>query len=336
MSYSRSFLETLADAEHIEYSANGAEDEVLTLYTHLVHFADSAHISTDMLRTQLFKAEKEPLAQTLALLKHELQECRATTLARDCDLILSLIATQGIGSGSGHIETFVADITAFSIAIQLAQHLAQQQKTSPVVAPPPKTEVLSSKTLLAQLKKALEDYDEDKSLQYIGKLESFGLASQLEPIKRHVASFEFDKALRVLATVNVSVTEEMSVKTRVVLAVDDMPQNLSMLRAILGERYKFVGLTSGAAALKYLETNTPDVYILDIEMPNMNGFELVTAIRANRKIAPFIFLTGNATREHVIQAMSMGITDFLVKPCNKDAVFAKLDAIFVASNTAGK
>ena len=107
-----------------------------------------------------------------------------------------------------------------------------------------------------------------------------------------------------------------------------MPQILASLKSMLGDKYKFVGATSGEAALKYLENHLPDVYILDIDMPGMNGFQLVDVIRARRKIAPIIFLTANATVEYVTKAFDLGITDFLVKPCHDESVHNKLETIF--------
>ncbi|MGL6195244.1 MAG: response regulator, partial [Thermoguttaceae bacterium] len=113
----------------------------------------------------------------------------------------------------------------------------------------------------------------------------------------------------------------------IILAVDDKPNNLASLKAIIGDKYRFVGVTSGEDALQYLETNIPDVYILDLVMPGMDGFQLTEQIQKRRKVAPIIFLTASATADSVTRAFKLGVTDFLVKPCNNEAVHSKLERI---------
>ena len=111
-----------------------------------------------------------------------------------------------------------------------------------------------------------------------------------------------------------------------ILAVDDVPIVLNALKGVIdGEKYQFRGLTSGKAALQYLETHTPpDLFIVDIEMPEMDGYELTEKIIAKGYDAPVIFLTGNATRESVIKALQAGATDFLVKPVNDGLIMGRL------------
>lgn len=110
-----------------------------------------------------------------------------------------------------------------------------------------------------------------------------------------------------------------------ILAVDDVPLILNGLKSILqSTTYKFVGVSSGAAALKYLKEHTPDLFILDIEMPVMNGYELAEQIKKSGQTAPIIFLTGNATKEYVLKAMRTGAVDFIVKPVNREQVLSKI------------
>jgi len=112
-----------------------------------------------------------------------------------------------------------------------------------------------------------------------------------------------------------------------ILAVDDMPVLLNTLKGVIdGEKYKFSGLTSGKAALKYLDTHTPpDLFIVDIEMPEMDGYELAKNIAARGYNAPIIFLTNNATRDAVIRALKAGATDFLVKPVDEELLLERLE-----------
>lgn len=111
-----------------------------------------------------------------------------------------------------------------------------------------------------------------------------------------------------------------------ILAVDDNSFFLDTLKTILrGSDYKLTCVTSGMAALRYLQKNRPDLFILDIEMPEMNGYELAGKIRAYGKKAPIIFLTGNATRDYVLKAMNAGAADFIIKPINQKHVLERID-----------
>jgi CheY-like chemotaxis protein len=77
-------------------------------------------------------------------------------------------------------------------------------------------------------------------------------------------------------------------------------------------------LPSAAKMFSLIEKVNPDLILLDIEMPEMDGFELARRIRADSKYAdtPILFLTGNASRENIEKGISIGISDFIVKPSN--------------------
>jgi CheY-like chemotaxis protein len=110
-----------------------------------------------------------------------------------------------------------------------------------------------------------------------------------------------------------------------ILAVDDTAFFLVVLKKKLqNTRYKINCVTSGREALKFLEKHKADMYLLDIEMPGMNGFELAAKIREKGHKEPIIFLTGNARREYFAMAMKAGATDFIIKPINKDVLVSKI------------
>ena len=110
-----------------------------------------------------------------------------------------------------------------------------------------------------------------------------------------------------------------------ILAVDDKAFFLDTLkRALQGTEYKLTCLTSGSAAMKFLENHTPNLFILDIEMPEMDGYELAHKIRECDKNAPILFLTGNATKEYVKKAIMAGAADFIVKPITQKQVLERI------------
>jgi len=114
-------------------------------------------------------------------------------------------------------------------------------------------------------------------------------------------------------------------KANKILAVDDTAFFLTILKKILQDsRYNLTCVSSGRDALKYLEKHTPDMFLLDIEMPGMDGYELATKIKESGYKAPIIFLTGNAKKEYLAKAVKSGAADFIIKPINKDVLLDKI------------
>ena len=113
---------------------------------------------------------------------------------------------------------------------------------------------------------------------------------------------------------------------KTILAVDDSTVFLNMLKTFVQEEasYEITCVKSGVAALTFLANHQPDLFILDIEMPNMNGYELAEKIRASGQKAPIIFLTANSTKEYVIKAIKVGASDFMVKPIDKAHVLSRI------------
>ena len=124
-------------------------------------------------------------------------------------------------------------------------------------------------------------------------------------------------------TISQSAGTDLSKK---ILAVDDMPEILTSIKIALNSHYKVFGVTNGKAALKLLDVHNPDLFILDIDMPEMDGFELAEVIRSTVDFAeiPLIFLTGNASRERIVKAMGVGCNDFIVKPANHEVLLTKV------------
>jgi CheY-like chemotaxis protein len=114
-------------------------------------------------------------------------------------------------------------------------------------------------------------------------------------------------------------------KANKILAVDDTAFFLTILKKVLQDsRYNLTCVSSGRDALKYLEKHTPDMFLLDIEMPGMDGYELATKIKESGHKAPIIFLTGNAKKEYLAKAVKSGAADFIIKPINKDVLLDKI------------
>ncbi len=112
-----------------------------------------------------------------------------------------------------------------------------------------------------------------------------------------------------------------------IVAVDDSGIILKMLEKLLSGEYAFVGFSKGMRALKYLkEADTPDLIILDIEMPEIDGFQMLEMIRKKEELkeAPVLFLTSNNDKEHVVKAIKAGANDYIVKPVDEEVFMDKV------------
>ncbi len=104
-----------------------------------------------------------------------------------------------------------------------------------------------------------------------------------------------------------------------ILLVDDVPKNLQVLAAILyQEGYEIAMADRGKAALEMMENIVPDMILLDIMMPEMDGFEVCRRIKENPKFQdiPIIFLTARHETETIIKGFEAGASDYLTKPFN--------------------
>lgn len=102
-----------------------------------------------------------------------------------------------------------------------------------------------------------------------------------------------------------------------ILVVDDDTSNLRMASHILGSAHMRVScMKSGADAVKFLKSNKPDIILLDIHMPGMDGFETISVIRENEdmKEIPIIFLTADDDSSTERRGLEIGAMDFIKKP----------------------
>lgn len=112
----------------------------------------------------------------------------------------------------------------------------------------------------------------------------------------------------------------------IILVVDDDKTNLTLAQKILLSQYRIAATNSGKAALKYLEKNHPDLILLDINMPEMDGFEVMEQIRKNEETAdiPIIFLTADNQPDTEIKCFQMGAVDFVAKPFIPDVLISRV------------
>ncbi len=113
-----------------------------------------------------------------------------------------------------------------------------------------------------------------------------------------------------------------------ILAVDDIAANLEIIVETLSSAgYKIATATSGKRALNRLESFRPDLILLDIQMPEMNGFEVCQQLKVNPKTAeiPVIFVTAFSDMESVSKGFSLGAVDYITKPFREAELLARVN-----------
>lgn len=117
-----------------------------------------------------------------------------------------------------------------------------------------------------------------------------------------------------------------------ILVVDDSPSNLATIENALKDEYEIIAVTSGLNALRFLDTNKADLVLLDIEMPVMNGLQTLNKIRerAHLKDLKVVLLTARKDEQTVVQGFKLGISDYITKPIDKEAVRKRIKKILAS------
>jgi DNA-binding response OmpR family regulator len=105
-----------------------------------------------------------------------------------------------------------------------------------------------------------------------------------------------------------------------ILVVDDELMMTTLLELFLGEEYRVSSVSSGKSALQWLDNNLPDLIISDIQMSEMDGFELLETIRFGgyTKHTPVIMLSGKSESKERVKCYRLGAQDYLTKPFNPE------------------
>jgi PAS domain S-box-containing protein len=114
-----------------------------------------------------------------------------------------------------------------------------------------------------------------------------------------------------------------------ILVIDDTPENLELLSQILAERgYKVRSVTKGSTGLRGAQAAPPDLILLDIKMPQMNGYEVCEHLKADERThdIPVIFISSAGDVFDKVKAFQVGGVDYITKPFQVEEVLARLDA----------
>ncbi|MBR3306259.1 MAG: response regulator [Lachnospiraceae bacterium] len=118
-------------------------------------------------------------------------------------------------------------------------------------------------------------------------------------------------------------------KKKRILIIDDDVTYLKTINEWIGEVYSLSMASSGEQAFRWLEENTPDLILLDYEMPVMPGPQVMERLKDDEdlKYVPVVILTGKNDRESIMRIISMCPTGYLLKSLGKEELLEKLSGI---------
>ncbi len=117
---------------------------------------------------------------------------------------------------------------------------------------------------------------------------------------------------------------------RKILAVDDEPEILSAVKETLSEKYDVITAVNGKEAVDCAGETHPELIIMDVMMPGMDGFETVKQMRLNMHshTPPVIFLSARTSRADIDQGLKLSGLDYVTKPFSPTKLMKKIDEIF--------
>jgi len=119
----------------------------------------------------------------------------------------------------------------------------------------------------------------------------------------------------------------MSGERKIIFMVDDNISNLVVGRNLLSETYTIYTCNSGEKMFKLLEKVKPHLILLDIEMPEMDGYEVVQCLKDNQdtRDIPVVFLTAHDCEEKKGRGHSLGVMDYITKPFSPDFLLGRIE-----------
>ncbi len=112
-----------------------------------------------------------------------------------------------------------------------------------------------------------------------------------------------------------------------ILMVDDIKSNVTMLEKVLKNKYDILYEKSGEEALHHITSAQPDLVLLDIMLPGMDGYEVCTRLKADEQTRdiPVIFISALGELENIITGFSAGGVDYVIKPFQEEEVLARVE-----------
>ncbi len=202
------------------------------------------------------------------------------------------------------------------------------------------------KAALMQLKDAVDSFDLDGADEAMQTLKGYDFPDNMKPMIEELEVLVTDVAMedimeltdRLAGLLDEGAKEEVmdagvESDKALVMLIDDDSINRKAVQALLKDEYRFVAVESGKEAFEKLKALKPDLILLDVYMPEMDGHEVITALKEHSEYAdiPVIFLTSDIEENTEIKGFSEGAIDFMRKPLRKDVAIQRIGRILELS-----
>jgi len=126
---------------------------------------------------------------------------------------------------------------------------------------------------------------------------------------------------------NIPQPENSHLRKRIIY-VDDVNYSLITVKNRLGEHYEIFPADSVVKMYEFLDYFKPDLILLDVNMPDIDGYEAIKSLKSDERFAeiPVIFLTGNSDRESVVKGLSLGAADYVIKPFSATKLIESIES----------
>ena len=121
--------------------------------------------------------------------------------------------------------------------------------------------------------------------------------------------------------------ENYQLPTPVILAIDDSPAILESINKMFGQKYSIYTLPFPERIHEIMKLMTPDLFIVDYNMPKMSGFDIINIVRGdpNHEDTPIFFLTSENSIDHISVSVHLGVCEYIIKPINEEIITAKIE-----------
>lgn len=139
-----------------------------------------------------------------------------------------------------------------------------------------------------------------------------------------------NKVIKIYILLGVCIMENVR---KIIMLVDDSNFNLTIGKDVLKDKYDVYTLHSGGELLHVIQKKIPDLILLDIEMPGMNGYDVIKKLKKNRLTMdiPVIFLTTLADNQNELKGLSLGAVDYIMKPFSPKLLLKRIETHLLVS-----
>ena len=192
---------------------------------------------------------------------------------------------------------------------------------------------------LTKLHDAIDTFDLDEADSAMEELEGYVFPDDIQPMIEQLRVYMADVAMEDVLEITKSISEGLALSETeqqskaCIMLVDDDEINAKAVTSMLQENYRILWAKSGSEAFALLEKQIPDLILLDVHMPGMDGHDVIHMLKENPEYAeiPVIFLTADEDEKTEVQGLCEGAIDFIKKPFVKAVAMQRIQRILELS-----